>query len=243
MYNCGKELSNYNNKRCHKCELKRRYKEGIMNMKGKNNPMFGKKGKNHPKFGVKHSEETRKKQSKAMKQRYIENPSFNRGENHPLYGKKGKLHPKFGKKHSSETRRKQSLGVKNSYQDNPQLIELRKKHIIEILSKCSQKPNRKENQLSDLLNKLFPNEYKYVGDFSFWIESYNPDFININGKKKIIELFGDYWHNLPEYKKRDKERLKTYKKYGYDVLIIWEHELNNIEKLKQKILKFHRLTS
>lgn len=25
-----------------------------------------------------------------------------------------------------------------------------------------------------------------------------PDFVNCNGKKVIIELFGDYWHDLDE---------------------------------------------
>lgn len=64
------------------------------------------------------------------------------------------------------------------------------------------------------------------------------DFINCNGQKKIIELFGDYWHNRKEVKKRDKKRIKTYAKYGYETLIIWEHELKNRKKLKNKILNF-----
>lgn len=50
--NCNKELKNIYAKRCNKCELKRRYRLGIMNNKGKNNGRYGKgntiKGKNNP---------------------------------------------------------------------------------------------------------------------------------------------------------------------------------------------------
>jgi len=76
-----------------------------------------------------------------------------------------------------------------------------------------------------------------VGDGSFVINGFNPDFVNINGQKKIIELFGDYWHRNTQIK--DKKRIKTYNKYGYKVLIVWEHELENINKLKIKLQKFN----
>ena len=58
--------------------------------------------------------------------------------------------------------------------------------------------------------------------------------------KSIIELYGDYWHNRPESLKRDKNRIKIFKSYGYRTLIIWEHELQNEPSLKSKILKFNK---
>ena len=36
-------------------------------------------------------------------------------------------------------------------------------------------------------------EYDFVGDGKIMIGTKNPDFINIK-IKKIIEVFGDYWH-------------------------------------------------
>jgi hypothetical protein len=36
--NCKKILIDYRSKRCHSCEIKRRYKEGIINNRGQNNP-------------------------------------------------------------------------------------------------------------------------------------------------------------------------------------------------------------
>ena len=64
-------------------------------------------------------------------------------------------------------------------------------------------------------------------------------FINVNGKKLIIEVFGDYWHrqNVKPYHVNEG-RVDVYAKYGYKTLIIWERETKNVEELKQKILEF-----
>jgi hypothetical protein len=61
-----------------------------------------------------------------------------------------------------------------------------------------------------------------------------PDFINCNGEKKIIELFGDYWH-LGE---NPQERIDEFKPFGFDTLVIWEKELKNANGLKEKLLNF-----
>ena len=105
------------------------------------------------------------------------------------------------------------------------------------------KPNNVEKVMIDLLQEVFPDEYKYVGDLKFIIGGKNPDFININGQKKIIELFGDYWHSEAvigkPMKVHEKERIALFGKYGYQTLIVWESELTNIEAVKQKVIVFH----
>ncbi len=114
------------------------------------------------------------------------------------------------------------------------------KKANKALCKTTRKyPNRKEQQLNKLLKCLFGSEYKFVGNGKVIINGFNPDFINVNGQKKIIEFYGDYWHNLPNYKIRDKRRLKIYKRYGYKTLIIWERELKNIDLLTNKIKNFN----
>jgi hypothetical protein len=55
-------------------------------------------------------------------------------------------------------------------------------------------PNKPESIILSILEQLYPNEYRFVGDGKVVIAGKIPDFININGQKKIIELFGDYWH-------------------------------------------------
>ena len=72
------------------------------------------------------------------------------------------------------------------YRDN-------KENRLKALQKAFHlKPNKCELFLQELLNCWYPSEWKYVGDLSFLIDGKNPDFVNINGKKKLIEFYGDY---------------------------------------------------
>jgi len=83
------------------------------------------------------------------------------------------------------------------------------------------RPNRPEKKLWRLLATLFPNSYKYTGAGEVWIGNRNPDFMNVNGRKAVVELWGDYWHAGD-----DPERLtQHYHQYGFSCLIVWEHEL------------------
>lgn len=100
------------------------------------------------------------------------------------------------------------------------------------------KPNKPEKLMISLIeeNKL---PFNYVGNGQIWVGGFNPDFLSKN-PKHIIEVFGDYWHNLPKVKKRDKRRFRSYKEYGYKTLVIWEHELSNQNKVLNKIKGFLR---
>jgi len=101
----------------------------------------------------------------------------------------------------------------------------------------NRKPNTKEIILNKILNKNYPNEYKYVGDFQFWLGGKNPDFMNMNSQKKLIEFYGNYWHK----DENPKGRIRHFKKYGFDTLVIWERELKNISRLERKLNRFHNL--
>ena len=111
--------------------------------------------------------------------------------------------------------------------------KLREERIKSIFNSFNVKPNKLEIKLSKLLSN-----YKFVGDGKIFIAGFVPDFINTNGQKKIIELFGDFWHRNTQ--KRDNFRINVFKKYGYQTLIIWEHELKDLNKLKRKILSFNK---
>ena len=111
-------------------------------------------------------------------------------------------------------------------------------------------PNKPEKQLTKLLQKLFPNQWEYVGNGSFWLTSngkhINPDFINTGGQKKIIEMFGDYWHSKKftgtSNEQHEQERIDLLANKGYQTLVIWEHELSSTEQLVQKIEAFNDRT-
>uniref|UniRef100_A0A6M3KKP2 DUF559 domain-containing protein n=1 Tax=viral metagenome TaxID=1070528 RepID=A0A6M3KKP2_9ZZZZ len=96
-------------------------------------------------------------------------------------------------------------------------------------------PNKPEIALIDLLaeNNL---PFKYVGNGEVWLGNRNPDFINTNGKKQVIELFGIYWHPVFDVAKKQEH----YRQYGFQSLVIWEDELEKPEKVLAKIRHFVR---
>jgi G:T-mismatch repair DNA endonuclease (very short patch repair protein) len=95
------------------------------------------------------------------------------------------------------------------------------------------RPNKPETKLIQLFNE-WRLPYKFVGDGTFIIAGFNPDFIHTNGLKHIIEFFGIYWHQP----KDEIIRKQAYAKYGFQTLIIWEPELSNPSLLKQKVMQF-----
>lgn len=143
---------------------------------------------------------------------------FNSGENHPLWKKE----------HSINTKKLMSKKAIINWQNK----DFKEKQLKLIFTKNGNRytKNRTETQLEILLNKLFPNKYKFVGDGYTFIGGKCPDFINFKDKR-IIELFGNYWHKKSE----EKQRINHFKKYGYNTLIIWEEELKNVDKLINKL--------
>lgn len=108
--------------------------------------------------------------------------------------------------------------------------EYKMRVIRAIVKGANFKPNVPEKFLMSLLSEIYPKEYKYTGDGSVIIGGKIPDFTNINGKKKLIEVFGDYFHNPKKFKnlqqhRTEKGTIALYKQYGWDCLVIWEHEL------------------
>lgn len=127
----------------------------------------------------------------------------------------GVSNPFWGKRHTDETKKKIANGV----------LEHRK----------FSRPNKAEQRLLKLIteNKL---PYRYVGDGQFILGGKCPDFLNVNGKKQVIELFGTYWHPIFDIAKRQEH----FRQYGFDTLFIWEDELKDMEKVTKKLVKFSR---
>jgi len=96
-------------------------------------------------------------------------------------------------------------------------------------------PNKTELFLDKFLGNLLPSEYKFVGDGQFILAGKCPDFVNINGQKKIVELYGDYWHKNDN----PQDRINLFKQFGYETLVIWEHELKELDSLTAKISNFN----
>jgi len=117
------------------------------------------------------------------------------------------------------------------------------------------KPTAAELRMKELLDTYCPNEFAYDGDGKLgMLGRYAPDFVNINGKKQVVEVLGCYHHNCPECNQNytvhgvtpeerramDAKKLQGYEALGYKCLVVWGHELKprQIEATVQRLKNF-----
>lgn len=100
--------------------------------------------------------------------------------------------------------------------------------------------NRRPTEPEKKLIKIIEQHnlpFKYTGDGSFILEGLNPDFIEINGRKIAIDVFGDYWHTLKADRESytEKGRKRIFQKYGWKLIVIWGSEIKTMPE--ETILK------
>jgi len=191
--------------------------------------------------GKEFTEERKNKISRSLKGRKLSEEWLQKTKK--TWFKKGNISWNTGKSPSEETKLKISNSLKGgkwvneNYRNKMREIttkkwqteEFRQKFMDGMMKATKIAPNKIETKVINIIKeKNFP--FIFVGDGKFWIRgketSYNPDFLHKDKtQRKIIEIFGDYWHNLESHKKRDIERVKTYKEKGFDVLILWENQI------------------
>lgn len=118
-------------------------------------------------------------------------------------------------RHSEEMRKYLSQLAKERIKD-PECMR-------KILS--SRKPTDIEQAIIVLIGK-YNLPYRYTGDGTFQVGGKYPDFVNVNGEKIAIDIFGDRWHNSEEI----PERKAIFAKYGWELVIIWGHEINELSE-------------
>lgn len=200
------------------------------------------RGHNKAQLGLKWSEESRKKLSVSRTGMKIPNrksPSsgaWNKGTHKS--GMEGKRHKEESKRKCSESNKGQKRSdeckekLRNHAKERWSNKEYREKHIKILMSIPA--PNKKEIRLGKLLDELYPGEWKFVGNGQVIVAGKCPDFININGQKKIIELYGDYWH----HGQNPQDRIDVFSPYGYETLIVWEKELKDMPGVAHKVRAF-----
>jgi len=97
------------------------------------------------------------------------------------------------------------------------------------------KPNKQELKLFQLIQRI-SNNFRLNTLGETIIEGKIPDIIDTKNKK-VIELYGDYWHRNDTIEDELK-RENLFKKNYYSCLIIWERELKNELKLLEKLSNF-----
>lgn len=176
----------------------------------------------HPQLGKHPSEDTRRRSSLSHIKRW-KDPIYRAKV---LRGVKGRVPWNKGLKTPQNILDKISEKSKALWKDPV----YRHKVVEAVMKAIHKRPNRKEAILMGIIERNHL-AFEYVGDGKVIIDGYCPDFINNNGGKQIIELYGDYWHRNQDPQKR----MDHFKRYGFDALIIWEHELDDEEDVLKKI--------
>ena len=195
--------------------------------------------------GRKHNELTKQKIGKAHKGKYVSEETkrkmseATKGMHHSRETKKkisetqiGEKSHNFGKTFTKEHIQKLSEATKKYFKNNPLGLErLRKMRKHQKFPQHHTKPEL----IFENICKQNNLDFHYVGDGSLWIgkkgeKQLNPDFIEANGKKIIVEVFGDYWHspllnrNMKEYGTFEY-RKEHYKQFGWKSIFLWESDL------------------
>jgi hypothetical protein len=114
-------------------------------------------------------------------------------------------------------------------------------HIIrETRRSMMLRPNKPEQRLIAIIKK-HDLPYKYSGDGRFIVGNRCPDFLNCNGEKKVVEVFGRAYHSpshsffkIP-YRRTYQGTIDHYKKYGFECIIIWDDELGDENKVLERL--------
>lgn len=116
--------------------------------------------------------------------------------------------------------------------------KLTKEHIRNALRRRI--PSSLEDKFQRIIDK-HKLPYKYVGDGSFILGHFNPDFINTNNEKIAVEVYArcfKLWHkkSIDEWK---RERSEMFAKYGWEIIYFDEVELtekNVLNKLEREMI-------
>lgn len=156
---------------------------------------------------------------------------------------KAELFSEWYREKHAESKHKDWANPNHVY-NSPEFREMKRDQLI----KMKLSPTAPELAVQNILDQLYPGEWEWVGNGTFWIEGIvnaNPDFLN-EGRKIVIEVHGCYWHgcSICGYEdkfgseERDFKKRQTYRENGYEVITFWEHEIFDEEYLIS-VISFH----
>ena len=146
-------------------------------------------------------------------------------------GKKGKsiVLPPFTEEHCkniSKVRKKTWLNPE--YRRKQELKWLDPVYRRKVLGRRI--PTSYEKRLNGLILK-YNLPYKYVGDGSVILGTMNPDFIDVNGQKKVVEVYESFYKvkNYKSCKNYEKDRREKLSKFGFGVVFIDGKDLFSVD--------------
>jgi very-short-patch-repair endonuclease len=208
----------------------------------------------------------RKEQTSILMKKLWKNPEYIKKmkKRKVIAGMKGKHHTKKskklisignkGKKVSKKSRekiRKAHIGKTCSFSTRKKLRNRdysylkgnknpmkKEKNLRKCIQSNFESPTLPERRLIQIIkiNKL---PFKFVGNGKLIIKGLCPDFVS-KKTNHIIEVYGEYHHELLATKKRDKNRKQIYSSFGYKTLIIKSKKIyKNPQNVTERIINFY----
>jgi hypothetical protein len=187
------------------------------------------------------STEYKEKISKKLKGHYVNREAISRGQKILIangkhnFNSESQKNATLAKNTDSYKKKKRELTTKLWQDPEFVIAQVNARHL---------RPNKIELYLEDILNRHLP-EYKYNGDgrLGVVLAGCVPDYVNVNGQKKVIEIFGTYWHDKGAKRWHQSElgRIMAYKSVGYEPLILWEKDIRtkSEDEIVQEIKDFN----
>lgn len=98
-----------------------------------------------------------------------------------------------------------------------------------------------EISLGLILERNFPKTWKYTGSGPSLVTVGGkiPDFMGI-GENKIIEVFGNYWHDPVYFPNRlsEEELTAHYKKFGFSCIVLWGADAYSESRVLETLSRF-----
>ena len=153
-------------------------------------------------------------------------------------GRKGEKNGFYGKTHTPESKAKNSISNSIALKELWKNPEYHERTVMSILKGIHKRPTSYEQKIIDLIEE-YNLPFRYVGDGQAIIEYKNPDFINTNGQKILIETYSIFWHKSGY----EKERTKIFADYGYKTIFLNDNDLcysdwkeKCLSKLKESVI-------
>jgi very-short-patch-repair endonuclease len=144
-----------------------------------------------------------------------------------------------GKKKSLSYRKKLKKALKTYYRENPHWSSLpsRKEEVTNILMRAKENQKFRKTKPEILMEKLLENakieyfEQLYIKGIThpFVCDFYLPKY-NI-----IIECDGEYWHNYPNGREIDTQRVDEVEKLGYTIYRFWAKDIEQMTDIKKHL--------
>lgn len=190
--------------------------------------------KEHPEYREKMSE---KKIKNWQDTSYRENQLIARKNSQLYQNRKHKQKETLKQTYINKPEVKQQISdtLKQTYLSNPEIIERQKETYKKRFNAEERSIRARKAGLKSLKSQKSPSSIekiiaeelkKHNVDYSqqvVMLERFKVDFL-INDDI-VIECDGDYWHNLPNIKEKDKIRDELLTKNGFKVFRFWEHEI------------------